>query len=827
VGFVLAGMLSIALLATGALRPAHVSGSALLLPNLVADPPDNVSLTTDSSTGTNRLLLRFNGYVHNRGPGALDFRGSREKPKVSQKIEEEVERAREHEESLPQKTEEELVSPPMKVFQRLFTTNAEETNIERPHSDEPSSGEMIYVSADGHHHWHLQRVAKYSLWDSAKIAEVAPALKVGFCLEDSQHVETNIGPGQAVYADNVFPYRDFCQQYRPNATDLYEGISPGWRDVYSRELAFQWVDASNVLPGEYWLREDVNPLGVIIETDGANTPAYATSPTIIPGFDALAQTTSTQVGEAKTVTLSSKAWSDSATPKYTIVSQPQHGKLGAVSNNQVTYTPNAGYSGPDSFTFSVADPNSPFPASPAVATVSVEVSAPPPPSVSIGGAPSSMMVGASVLLTATVANDSGGVEWIASAGTVTPEGSEGLKNIYKAPSEPPPGGTVTVTAHLRDDPSVSDQRTITIVPTVSPSVSIGGAPSSMTAGTGVQLVATVSHDSGGVEWSASSGIVTPEGLESAYTAPLEPLPGATVTITARLKDNRGVTDQRTITIVPAPQPSVSIATAPSSVSAGTSASLTATVSHDSGGVEWIASAGTITQEGSEGLESTYQAPTEPPLGGAVTVTVRLQDDRAISDERTITIKPVHPAEPAPELPSPPNAGTVSTSGSLQSPASGSGTSPASGSGTSSTSGSGGVEGFKSKAVAASVSRPSAMLVGRMLVMSTVPSAAGRVRLTAYIGRRELGTCVAQTPAGRAFTCRIRLARRISLRAHISVRASLRVGELLLQAVLPAQRIPKMKMRPVGPIARTASASGVFWCSPSTLTGVLVGGVSRR
>src|SRR5947209_715111 len=86
-----------------------------------------------------------------------------------------------------------VADPPNNVFQRLFTTavGAEETNIERAHVDESSAGETIYVSADGHHHWHLQRVAKYSLWNSAKTAEAAPAQKVGFCLEDSQHVETS------------------------------------------------------------------------------------------------------------------------------------------------------------------------------------------------------------------------------------------------------------------------------------------------------------------------------------------------------------------------------------------------------------------------------------------------------------------------------------------------------------------------------------------------------------------------------------------------------------------------------------------------------------
>ena len=98
------------------------------LPNLVADPPTGVFLETSSTEGglakegEAKLLLRFNGYVHNKGPGALDFRGRREAPKVSQKTIEEVERAKAKEEGLPQKTEEELAVPPMQVFQRLFTT---------------------------------------------------------------------------------------------------------------------------------------------------------------------------------------------------------------------------------------------------------------------------------------------------------------------------------------------------------------------------------------------------------------------------------------------------------------------------------------------------------------------------------------------------------------------------------------------------------------------------------------------------------------------------------------------------------------------------------
>ncbi len=452
-----AATLAALLLALAASAHVAAASGATLLPNLVADPPDTQSIATDTSSGTPRLLLRFNGYIHNKGPGAIDFRGSREAPKVSQKVTEEVEKARTKEEPLPQKVEEELAVPPMKSFQRLFTTSAEEKNIERAHVDETSSGELIYSSGDGHHHWHLQKIARYSLWNAGKTAEVAPAQKVGFCLDDSQHVETSIGPSSAVYADNVAPFREFCQRYRPNTTSLFEGISVGWRDVYDSSLAFQWVDISNVLPGEYWLREDVNPLGFVKETGGENVPVYSNTATVVPGFDALPQASETPAGVAKTITLTSKAFKDTSKPTYKIVSGPAHGTLGAVnSEGKVTYTPTAGFTGTDSFTFSASDASSRFPESPQVATVSIEVTSSTQPAVSIEGAPASMQAGSSVQLSAKVVNDSPTVTWGASAGTITTEGR------YTAPGEVPAGGTVTVTATTSK--GAKDQRTIEITP---------------------------------------------------------------------------------------------------------------------------------------------------------------------------------------------------------------------------------------------------------------------------------------------------------------------------------------------------------------------------
>jgi hypothetical protein len=182
---------------------------------------------------------------------------------------------------------------------------------------------------------------------------------------------------------------------------------------------------------------------------------YASKATTIPGFDALAQSVATGNEEAKSITLSAKAWSDTTTPKFTIASQPQHGTLSAIAQGNVTYTPSAGYAGADSFTFSAADPTSQFPTSPAVATVSVEVGeAVKIPSVAIEGAPETIETGMSVQLSAHVANDSPTVAWATSGGSITQGG------LFTAPSKRPAADSVTVSATTSK--GAKDQRTIAI-----------------------------------------------------------------------------------------------------------------------------------------------------------------------------------------------------------------------------------------------------------------------------------------------------------------------------------------------------------------------------
>jgi hypothetical protein len=321
--------------------PAAAATEAL--PELVADPPDGMEL---QSTG-GQLLLRFNGYVHNAGMGALDIRASRSD-----------------------------TSQPMTVQQRIFQPDG---NISRQVT--LPGAQMIFATADGHDHWHLQNVAAYSLWNQDRTQKEAPAMKVGFCLDDSEHVDLGMGPSTAFYSDANG--RQFCQAGNPGALSVFEGISSGWRDLYDRGLTFQWVDVSNVQPGVYWLREDVDPNGIFVAVASPRPFTYAATSSTIPGYDAKPLAVGPVVsGSEAPITLQADSFSPAGPVQFRVLTPPAHGTLNvqtgsSFTNPALTYSAAPGYQGPDSFTYVAQDSASSFPLQPAPATVSINVSAPP------------------------------------------------------------------------------------------------------------------------------------------------------------------------------------------------------------------------------------------------------------------------------------------------------------------------------------------------------------------------------------------------------------------------------------------------------------------
>lgn len=91
------------------------------------------------------------------------------------------------------------------------------------------------------------------------------------------------------------------------------------------------------------------------KVDGLASPLQTLTFTINKtGPVAQSQSLTLQENHPVEITLQS---SDAVVKKlsYSIVSPPSHGTLGAINGDRVTYTPNPGYHGPDSFTFQASD----------------------------------------------------------------------------------------------------------------------------------------------------------------------------------------------------------------------------------------------------------------------------------------------------------------------------------------------------------------------------------------------------------------------------------------------------------------------------------------
>ncbi|MGZ4194768.1 MAG: lysyl oxidase family protein [Solirubrobacteraceae bacterium] len=317
-----------------------------LLPNLVADPPANAEL--DVNMG--QLLLRFDGFVHNAGPGPFEVRGQRA-----------------------------TTSEPMVAYQRIY----QDATLTTYRDARMPGAQFVYAANDGHQHWHLQNVAAYSLWNFARTQRVAPAEKVGFCMADSEHVDMGVGPTNPVYTDGNG--RNFCEKNNPAALSVWEGVSAGWRDLYEKTLVFQWVDVTDVQPGVYWLREDVDPSGFVFEASPDRKPAYALTPSTIPGFSAKPVALGPVAVDAPTaITLGADHYGITGARQFRVDSLPAHGTLSVASGTlftdpHITYRPNPGYRGPDSFSYVARDDASSYPHHPAQATVSLNVGPLPPP----------------------------------------------------------------------------------------------------------------------------------------------------------------------------------------------------------------------------------------------------------------------------------------------------------------------------------------------------------------------------------------------------------------------------------------------------------------
>jgi hypothetical protein len=289
--------------------------------------------------------------------------------------------------------------------------------------------------------------------------------------------------------------------------------------------------------------------------------------------------------------------------------------------------------------------------------------------------PSSLSVGLTAVITATVLNDSptipNGVDWTV---TCTPgaggncgsfsllhtDGTGVQTTTYTAPTVIPggnPPGVVTITATSSAQTAKTATATVTITPSTAISIAFDKAPPTTMLDNGqANMSAKVTNDPltppNGVDWTVTctpgtggdcgsfNPAHTANDVQTIYMAPAVLPANSTVTITATSTAQHSATISQAVTIT-APVLTVMITTAPTTLEVGTPSQVSATVTNDGpppNGVDWSCTASDGGNCGSfnpthtaSAMSSTYTAPTAVPgNGGTVIITARSTSNSAIS-----------------------------------------------------------------------------------------------------------------------------------------------------------------------------------------------------
>jgi hypothetical protein len=400
------------------------------LPDLVADAAEKPRFEVEGRGASRRLLLRFDGFVHNAGPGALEIRGRNRQGRR------------------------------MDAVQRAFAPDG--SFVDLPPRDPANPPSLDYETDDGHDHWHVHAMARYALVTEDRSTPVTAAPKAGFCLLDSQRVGAG-GPFDAVYTR-------YCERRNPGAESVVQGVSAGWRDLYDGDLQFQWVNASWVAPGAYRLRAEADPDDVVTEVEESNRPAFTDRTIAVPGHRARPLTVRTAPGRPARIRLRADRFGAAGPRRFRVVSRPGNGTLSrrvgrVFASPVIVYRPRRGFTGLDTFSYAASDAVSPFPRVPVLATVSVRVGPSPAPRLAIGGLAAKVRAGRGMQLTVTTRDlPDDTATWTVNGvpggdgtvGTISPTG------VYRAPARVPEKPVVVVRATSVHDTAAFSERPVRI-----------------------------------------------------------------------------------------------------------------------------------------------------------------------------------------------------------------------------------------------------------------------------------------------------------------------------------------------------------------------------
>jgi len=330
----------------------------VLLPDIVPNRATGLRVyqSTTTKPGFPAYRLSFDGYVHNQGLGVLEIFAtgpSGDPPTMAQ------------------------------VYQRLYPGGAPGATF----LDMESPAVVKYEPSDGHNHFHFKNAVEYSLVGVNGTAMPANGTgltfgktQAGFCLGDTFRVNSWAPP--RAYFTIQFPTPAWCGRNNRTAPSIRMGVQAGRRDLYDYPLPYQNVDLSQVLPGQYSLISRVDPDQVIMESDETNNDgsiAQGVSFTVT-GHNAKPKSVTTPRNRTVSISVPVQSFRSftSGSPSLTtariqVVKPPAHGSVSTGRTTSVSYRPQTGFVGTDTFDVVARNGTSKYPLNPVVATITVTV----------------------------------------------------------------------------------------------------------------------------------------------------------------------------------------------------------------------------------------------------------------------------------------------------------------------------------------------------------------------------------------------------------------------------------------------------------------------
>jgi hypothetical protein len=127
------------------------------------------------------------------------------------------------------------------------------------------AGTMGFDRQPGHHHWHFEQFARYTLLNKTKSVAVT-SHKVGFCIAPSDEVDL-LQP-HAVWQPSSVGLQGQCGV--PTSLWVTEEMPVGWGDTYVQSIAGQNFNITHVPNGTYYVEVTANPERVLYETNTRN-----------------------------------------------------------------------------------------------------------------------------------------------------------------------------------------------------------------------------------------------------------------------------------------------------------------------------------------------------------------------------------------------------------------------------------------------------------------------------------------------------------------------------------------------------------------------------